>query len=273
MPEQHQQRSHGHHARGHRLGDQVAGHLRPPGHPVGRRVGGTGHHAGGAGLRGGVLLGGVGPDHPVVGDGRAQRVERRRIGPQVVHLRQGSLLGRPHRGVAPGDEPGGLVVGVVEVGHFDGMGRADHHAARLETLLDAVIAEVALVGGIGRRVDVDGVVGAGVHAPLAADAVLVAEVHDAVRCPEQGTGGADVDARRVVAVVAAHHREMPVDIGERARLDVLDPGPVHTEGDVVLALARHRAGVTADAALAVEQEAEPGHRTPSVLAAELRESR
>ena len=39
------------------------------------------------------------------------------------------------------------------------------------------------------------------------------------------------------------------------------PGAVHAEGHVVLALARDRAGVTADAAVAIEQEPEPCHET------------
>ena len=48
--------------------------------------------------------------------------------------------------------------------------------------------------------------------------------------------------------------------GERAGLDVLDPGAVDAERHVVLALARNRAGVAPDAGVAVEQEAEAGHR-------------
>ena len=122
-----------------------------------------------------------------------------------------------------------------------------------------MIAEVAFVGSVGGRVDVDGVIGAGVHAALAADAVPVVEVDHSVGGSEQRSGGADRDAGGVVAMVAAHHREMPVDMGERAGLDVLDPGAVHSEGNLVFALASNRAGMTADAAAAVEQEPEPGH--------------
>ncbi len=46
--------------------------------------------------------------------------------------------------------------------------------------------------------------------------------------------------------------------GELALFDVFDPGAVDAEGHVVFGFACHRAGVAADAAGAVEQEAEAG---------------
>ena len=67
--------------------------------------------------------------------------------------------------------------------------------------------------------------------------------------------GQIVHARRVVAVVAAQHREVPPHRGERALLDVLHPRPEVPDRHLVLGLARDRAGVAADAAVVVDQEA------------------
>jgi hypothetical protein len=91
------------------------------------------------------------------------------------------LLGGAHRDLVAGDDLGDLGVGVVEVAGDDRVCRAHRHAGRLETNLHAVVAEVALVRGVGFRVDVDRVVGAGVHTGLATNAVAVIEIDDAVR--------------------------------------------------------------------------------------------
>ena len=162
-------------------------------------------------------------------------------------------------------EAGDLGVGIVEVADPDGPGRTDDHARRLEPLFDPVVAEVALVGRGGGRVDVDGVVRAGVDARLAADAVVVVEVDHAVVGTEQCRRRADGHAGCVLALVAPHDREVPVGVGEDAGLDVLDPGAVDADRYVVFALARHGAGVAADAVARIEHEAEPGHwsRRPS----------
>ncbi len=60
----------------------------------------------------------------------------------------------------------------------------------LQALVDPVRAEVALRRGLGLRVDVQRVVGTGVHACLAADAAVRVEVDDAVLAPEQRRDGA-----------------------------------------------------------------------------------
>ncbi len=264
VAEQHEQRGDGHDPGGDGLGDQVARDLLLPGHRVRRGVGGAGHDAVVDVGHRGVRRGGVGPDHPVAGDGGAGGIERCLVGTAVVDLGLGVLLGRPDGDVVAGDDAVDRIGRIVEVDDLDGLGRAHHHTRRLEPDLDAVVAEVALVRRRGLGVDVDRVVGAGVHAGLAADAVVVFEVDHAVVGTEQRRGRADLHARRVVAVVAAHDVELAGDVGEVAGLDVLDPGAVDPDGHVVFALARHGAGVTADARVAVEEEAEARHR-PSVV--------
>ena len=87
------------------------------------------------------------------------------------------------------------LLGVVEVAHPDRLGGADHDAGRLEPLVDAVGAEVALGRGVGVLVDVERVVRAGLHAALAADAAVAVEVDDAVLALEQRLRRADRHAR------------------------------------------------------------------------------
>ena len=265
VAEHHQQRGHPHHPGGHRLGDQIPRHLPLPRHRVGGGVGGAGRHPGlvggspaGPDRGGGMVVAGVGPDHAVVGDGGGGRVEQGLIDALVVHLGPGVLLGGAHRQPLGGG-PADLGLGVVEVADPDGLGGAHDLARRLQAHLDPVVAHVALVGGAGVGVYVQGVVGAGVHARLAADAVAVVEVHHPVGGPVQRRGGADGHAGGVVALVAAHHGELAGDVREGPGLDVLHPGAVDAQGHVVLALAGHGAGVAADAASAVEQEPQPRH--------------
>ncbi len=65
---------------------------------------------------------------------------------------------------------------------------------------------------------------------------------------------ANLDARRVVAVIAAQHGEMAPGIGINTLFDILDPGAVNAERDVVFFFARHRAGVAADAAMLIDEK-------------------
>src|SRR5262249_24691215 len=115
-------------------------------------------------------------------------------------------------------------------------------------------------------VQVDRVVGARLHAGAAADADVAVDVDDAVAALVESRDRADRHARRVRAVVAAQHREMAAHFGEAPLLDVLDPGPEAADRDVVLLLARDRAGVAADAASMVDDEAvlHRGVRGPGV---------
>ena len=48
-------------------------------------------------------------------------------------------------------------------------------------------------------------------------------------------------------MIAAEHREVAAVIGKLACLDVLHPGAIHTQGHVMLRLARHRARMATDA--------------------------
>src|SRR5579864_6507061 len=94
---------------------------------------------------------------------------------------------------------------IVQVAGQDGLGGADDLTGWLEPDVDAVRAEVALRSRLGDRVDIERVVGAGLHAGLAADAPAAVEVDDAVVPLEEGLCRADSDAGCIVAMVAAQH--------------------------------------------------------------------
>jgi hypothetical protein len=116
-------------------------------------------------------------------------------------------------------------------------------------------AEIALLRGVGVRVDVQRVVRASLHTRLATDAAVAVEVHDAVVAPEQRGYRADRYARRVIAVVAAHHRKEAPRVGILAFLDVLDPGAKRSKWDFVFRFASYGASVAADALAMVDEEA------------------
>src|SRR3989442_921333 len=144
---------------------------------------------------------------------------------------------------------------IVQVSGNDCLDRADDHACRLELRLDSVRAEVALLCGVGVWIDVQRVVGAGLHARLAADAAVAVEIDDAVIASEQRSHRTDRNARRVVAMIAPEHREEAPSVGILALLDVLDPSAKCADGNFVFGLAGDRAGVAADAPAMVDDEA------------------
>ncbi len=125
-----------------------------------------------------------------------------------------------------------------------------------------MVAHVALVSGLRLRIYVEGIVGTGVHTGLAANAVVVLEVHDPIVSAVEGGRGADRHARSILTLVATHHRELAGNVGESTGLDVLHPGAVDSERDVMLALAGNGASVTANTRIAVEEKSESRHALP-----------
>jgi hypothetical protein len=208
-----------------------------------RSIGPAGHRDGG-GLGEGVL--------PVVALHLGG--ERGGLGAEIEDLGQGPLLRLPHLHRRRGDEARDEGIGIVEVARHDGLHGTDDGAGRLEPHLHAVRAVVALGGGLGLGVDVERVVGTGLQARLATDAARAVEVHDAVGPAVEGHRGTDRHAGGVVAVIAAQHGEVAARVGEGALLDVLHPGAVDAERDLVLFLAGHRARMTPDALPLVDHE-------------------
>ena len=189
---------------------------------------------------------------------RRRPLQRRRqrggVGADVIHLRARALLRLAHLDRLAAHESCDLRARIVEVAGDDRALRTHDHARGLEPHLHAVRAVVALGGGVRVGVDVERVVGAALHARLAADAARAVEVDDAVGAPIEGHRRADGDTRRVIAVVAAQHGEVAARVRPGALLDVLHPRAERSEGNLVLLLARHRARVTADALAMVDHE-------------------
>src|SRR2546430_307531 len=190
--------------------------------------------------------------------GRRRTLQRRRqrggIGADVVDLRARALLRLAHLHLLAPDEPRDLGARIVEIAGDDGARGAHDHARGLEPDLQPVRAVVALGRGVRVRVDVERVVGAALHAGLAADAARAIEVHDAVGAAVEGDGRTDRHAGRVVAVIAAQHGEVAARVRPRPLLDVLDPGAKGSERHLVFFLARHRARMAADALAVVDHE-------------------
>jgi hypothetical protein len=87
------------------------------------------------------------------------------------------------------------------------------------------------------------------------------EVYDSIRTAEEGVGGANLDAGSVVTVVTSHYAEVASGFGELAGLHVFHPGPEHSDGHLVFLFTRHRARVTPDTSVLVDNEpvAHNGH--------------
>src|SRR5882672_2157076 len=142
--------------------------------------------------------------------------------------------------------------GIVHVANQDRLRGTDDHARRLQSHIDAVRAEVALLSRMIFGIDKDGVVRTGGHAGFAADADRFVEIDYAVRALEHRRRGTSRDARRVRALITARHLVRAAHLGKHAYVDVLDIGPRDADGHDVFRLARRRARVTTDTASVVD---------------------
>ena len=119
----------------------------------------------------------------------------------------GALKARIRKQLAADVSSAHVPARIVEVAEDPAFGGADTHARRLQLVLDAVRAEVALLGGMRVRIDEQLIVRACDHARAATDARRGVEIDDAVTSPEERARGADVHARRVRALIAQHGEE------------------------------------------------------------------
>jgi len=80
------------------------------------------------------------------------------------------------------------------------------------------------------------------------------EIDDAITAAKQRNRRTNLYARRIVAMVASQYRKMAPSIGVSAFFNVLYPSAIHAERNIMLFLASHRAGVTADASVLINDE-------------------
>jgi hypothetical protein len=80
------------------------------------------------------------------------------------------------------------------------------------------------------------------------------EIDDAITAAKQCNRRTNLYARSIVAMIASQYSEMAPSIGISAFFNVLYPSAIHAERNIVFFLASHRAGVTADAPVLIDDE-------------------
>ena len=131
------------------------------------------------------------------------------------------------------------------------------HACGLLALLEPVDAAVALLDdGVG-GVEPAGIEGAGGHALLAADALLLVDDDQAVLVlAVGGAGGAHLEAGGVVALLALAGQPVLLRAGPLADgAHAVHGVAIHAQADAVLMLASGDAGVAAGAAVQIDNKA------------------
>ena len=113
---------------------------------------------------------------------------------------------------------------------------------------------VAFGGGVRVGINIECVVGTGLHASLAADTAAIVEIDDPVTAAEQSRDRANFHAGSIVAMIATHHGEQATRLRELPFFDIFDPRSIYTDGNFVLAFAGDRAGMTADTAAVINDE-------------------
>jgi hypothetical protein len=126
----------------------------------------------------------------------------------------------------------------------------------LQPDFNPVAAEIALGCGIGIGIDIERIVGTGLHACFTADADIRIEIDNAIVALVQRRHRTDRYTRRVLAMVTAQHGKIALRIGEFPLLHVFDPGAVHPEWHLMFFLTRHTAGVATDAFAVVNEKTE-----------------
>jgi hypothetical protein len=104
-------------------------------------------------------------------------------------------------------------------------------------------------------IHVERIVRTGLGARFAADTSAIIEIDNSILSRMQCRDRADFNARCVRAMVAAHYREQSARIGEFSFFDVLDPGAIYSDRNLVLRFAGNSAGMAPDALAVVDDEA------------------
>lgn len=153
---------------------------------------------------------------------------------------------------------GDVRIRVVEVTRDDRLCGTNHDTSRLEADVDAVSAVITFCRSVSLWIDIECVVGAGLHTSFAANAAAVVEVDHAIFAAIESCDWADFDTRGVVTVIATHHRKKPSRVRKLSLFDVLNPGSIDADRDVVFRLACDGTGVATNTAAVVDDESEVG---------------
>jgi hypothetical protein len=132
---------------------------------------------------------------------------------------------------------------------------AYHNTRRLEADFGTVRAKMTFGSRAFIGIDVNRIVGTGLHAGFATDAPLGTEIHNAILALVHRGHRADGYARRILAVIAACDLKNPPRVGIFTFFHVFHPGAVYAQGNVIFGFAGNGAGMAADALAVVDNEA------------------
>src|SRR5512144_655106 len=175
---------------------------------------------------------------------------------------------------------------VVEIAEDPAFGRTGHDAGGVQTLIDAVNAEITfhhdafgvillalLKGSLALRIVsllilVEGAraIRTSFHAAPATDAKVVVDQHNAVVPLRRGAGGTDLHARRIAAMVTEHRQKNSARGGILPHLLLQHLAKEDPRWRRVLSLAGHGASVAANADIEINAHSVASHwRPPSFI--------
>jgi hypothetical protein len=139
------------------------------------------------------------------------------------------------------------------------MFRADNNTGRFQPHLSSVGAVVALGGCVTVRIDIERVIRAGLHARFAPNTASGIKINNAIGTLVQCFGRADSHARRVIAVIAASDEEIASCVRKFAFFDILDPGTIDTDRNIMLGFTGDCTGMTANTLALIDDKSVFGH--------------
>ena len=132
---------------------------------------------------------------------------------------------------------------------------ADDHAGGFESHIQTMSTERTFGGGIGFGVEIDRVVGTGLHAGFTSDANGRIELDNTICALIHRSDRTDTHTGWVGTVIATRHLKAAAHIGVRARFNIFDPCAIHADRHLILGLACSTARMTSDAFGLVDEKA------------------
>src|SRR5260370_16244928 len=112
--------------------------------------------------------------------GQAARLKQVALDSDIEQLRLRAFVGFAYGNFLRRDSAAHAACRIIQIPGKNCLRGADDDASRLQLGFHAVSAEVAFGGGVEIGIDVEGVIGAGLHATLAADTSLIVKIDDSV---------------------------------------------------------------------------------------------
>jgi len=123
---------------------------------------------------------------------------------------------------------------------------ANIHTGRLQPDIYAVGTIITFRGRIRFRVNVQGIVGAGLHTRFAPDTSVVVKINDTVGARKQRFSRANFDTGRVRTMITPHDGKQSPGVRKDAFFNLFDPGSIDADRHVMLRFAGCRTGVAAN---------------------------